>query len=308
MRLRAAICGTAILCLLAGGCSSGNGKPGPPPARSGTVIRVASFDFPESVLLAQLYGGALRSAGFDVSFSLSLGSREVVEPALEQGFVDLVPEYLGSALQYMSLGRVTPTSALDPTRAALERAAGARGLVALDPAPAQDQNAVVVRATTAAKNDLVTISDLVPFATAMTFGAPPECRERELCLKGLARVYGLHFGRVLNLDAAGNYTVASLRSGAIGAGLLFSTDGRLPAAGLVPLLDDRGLQPAENVTPIVRRVVLAQAGPGLRTALNAVSELLTSGELTRLNQRMTVGHVPAAAVAAAWLKGQGLGD
>jgi osmoprotectant transport system substrate-binding protein len=272
------------------------------------VIRVASFDFPESVVLAQLYGKALRSAGFDVSLSLNLGSREMVEPALEQGFVDLVPEYLGSALQFMSLGRVAPTASFDPTRAALERAAHPRGLVAMASAPAQDQNAVVVRAVIAAKNHLLTISDLVPLAPTMTFGAPPECRTRELCLLGLERVYGLRFGRVLALDPAGTYTVASLRSGAIDAGLLFSTDGRLPAAGLVPLIDDRGLQPAENVTPIVRRAALSKAGPRLRAVLDAVSKLLTSGELTKLNQRVSVDREPAAAVAAAWLKGHGLGD
>jgi osmoprotectant transport system substrate-binding protein len=97
---------------------------------------------------------------------------------LEQGYVDLVPEYAGSVLQFTSLGRIRPTSSLGFERAGLARSLAPRGLVALASAPAQDQNAVVVKATTAVRRHLLTISDLVPLAGAMTFGAPACCSRR----------------------------------------------------------------------------------------------------------------------------------
>jgi osmoprotectant transport system substrate-binding protein len=295
-----------LLCLALPACTSGMLASGPSP-RDPNVIVVASFDFPESVLLAELYGQALRSAGRPVRLWLNLGSREIVEPALEQGYVDLVPEYLGSALQFASLGRASATAqTLEADRAALSRALAPRGLAALASAPAEDQNAVVVQASTAASKHLLTISDLIPYARSMTFGAPPECMARALCFKGLERVYGLRFRAAVPLDASGDTTVSSLRTGAIDAGLLFSTDGRIPAAGLVPLLDDRHLQPAENVTPVIRRSVLDRIA-GIAAAVDAVSADLTSHELTELNRQVTVDGIAPARVAARWLREHGLG-
>ena len=296
-----------LLCLLVPACSSNGPAPRSSAVGDPRSIHVGSFDFPESVLLAQLYGQALTNAGFHVTFSLNLGSREFVEPILEQGYLDLVPEYAGSALQFTSLGQVQPTSSLEADRAALARSLTSRGLVALGSAPAQDQNAVVVKATTAAAEHLLTISDLVPLAHSMTFGAPAECLVRELCLEGLERRYGLRFARTIALDAAGTYTISSLRTGQIDVGLLFSTDGRIPASGLVALLDDRGLQPAENVTPVIRRAVLDRFGHRLRDVVDAVSARLTSTALTSLNQQVTVAGEPPSRVAARWLQGQGLG-
>ncbi len=293
------------VCLALAACTSGSGTASPT-TRDPDVIRVASFDFPESELLAQLYGQALRAAGFRVDLWLNLGSREIVEPALEQGYVDLVPEYLGSGLQFVSLGRDSARSTLEADRAAFTRALAPRGLVALGPAPAEDQNALVVQASTAAAKHLLTISDLVPYAGTMTFGAPPECAIRDLCLKGLERVYGLRFGATVPLDASGGATVASLRTGSIDAGIMFSTDGRMSNAGLVPLLDDRGLQPAENVTPVVRRPVLDRM-EGIGAVLDAVSARLTSDELRALNRQATIDGEPPARVAERWLEEHGLG-
>ena len=303
-RRRAGLAAGLALALLAGGCTSGvRATPvpsGPPP------IRVASFDFPESVLLAELYGIALRQARYHVAFTFDLGPRELVEPAIEQGFVDLVPEYLGSALQFVTLGRASSSASAAEERVELVAALQRRGLVALSSAPAEDKNAIVVAPATARRLHLRTISDLAPHAAHMTFGGPPECSVRELCLKGLKRVYGLEFHVAQQFDANGDYTVRALKAGSIGAGLLFSTDGRIAINGLVTLLDDRGLQPAENVTPVLRRDVLARRGSRLAAVLDSVSARLSSLALTDLNAQVLGGASPAD-VAARWLAEQGLG-
>jgi osmoprotectant transport system substrate-binding protein len=262
------------------------------------AITIGAFDFPESELLARLYGMALEHAGFRVDLQLSLGPRELVEPALERGLIELLPEYAGSALGFF--GDEVPTSGPRATHDALTAAARDRGLVALAAAPAQDQNGFVVTAETARLYGLQKVSDLAPYATHLTFGGPTECPSRPLCLEGLRSVYGLSFAGFVPLDAGGSLTVAALHSGQIDIGLLFTTDGAIDAEGFVPLRDDRHLQPAENVTPIVRPEVLTALGPRLADVVNAVSAALTTADLRAMNAEVNGGASPAA-VARAWI-------
>ena len=239
----------------------------------GAVITVGSFDFPESVLLAQIYGQALAAAKFPVRILPDLGPREVVDPALVDGLVQLVPEYAGSALEFFSLGRLAATSNAAAANKALAASVAGRGLVAARPAPAQDANAIVVTAATAARYRLRSIADLARVAPRLIFGGPPECPGRPYCLPGLKRVYGLRFKAFTPLDAGGPLTRQALEAGYIGAALLFTTDPDIPARHLVVLADDRGLQPAENITPLLRRDVIARYGPHLAAVLNKVSAL-----------------------------------
>jgi len=269
------------------------------------AITIASFDFPESVLLAEIYAQALGSKGFRVKRAFDLGPRELVEPALERGLVEFVPEYLGSSLRFVAQG--TPPLSSDP-RTSHERLVDAfngRGIAVLGSAPAEDANAIVVTAQTAAKYHLEKISDLFPVAGQLVFGGPPECPSRPLCLPGLERTYGLHFKRFQGLDAAGPLTVGELETGEIDVALLFSTDGEIRARGFVELADDRGLQPAENVTPVVRGDIVAAYGSRFRLVVDAVSARLTTETLAQLNGLVSRGEPPAV-VASAWLRSNGL--
>jgi osmoprotectant transport system substrate-binding protein len=173
-------------------------------------------------------------------------------------------------------------------------------MVALDPAPAQDANAIVVTPETAAEYGLRTISDLKPVARDLTFGGPPECPTRPLCLKGLRDTYGLKFNGFLSLDAGGALTREALQRGQVDVGLMFTTEPLIADGELVALEDDRRLQPAENVTPIVHRTVIERWGPDVVDLLDRVSGRLTTDALRRLNARVTAGEPPAR-VAAAWL-------
>ena len=85
-------------------------QPGAAPHAAGAgrgAVVVASFNFPESELLAAIYGLAIQRAGIPVQFRLDLGPRELVQPALEQGLVDVVPEYLGTALASLAASPLT---------------------------------------------------------------------------------------------------------------------------------------------------------------------------------------------------------
>ena len=102
------------------------------------MISVGSFDFPESGLLAEIYGQALAAHGFPVRIVRNLGSRELVDPALMSGLIQLVPEYAGSALEFASLGRQSAVSSATETNQALTASVAGAGLVAGHPARAQD--------------------------------------------------------------------------------------------------------------------------------------------------------------------------
>ena len=268
------------------------------------AITIASFNFPESVLLAQLYGQALRSAGFRVELALDLGARELVQPALQRGLVEIVPEYAGSALEFVA-GQGSASPDERATHRALARVMASRGLTVLAGSPAQDRNGIVVTKETATRYGLRAISDLAPVAPQMAFGGPPECRERALCLAGLASLYGLHFESFVPLDEGGALTVAALQAGHVQAALLFTSDGQIDAHGFVLLEDDLPLQPAENVTPIVRTDALTRFGPMLVGVTNAVSAALTTEDLQRMNAEVASGRSPHA-VASAWLAEHGL--
>ncbi len=268
------------------------------------AITVASFNFPESVLLAEIYAQALEAAGFDVERELDLGPRELVAPSLLRGLIEVVPEYSGSALEFLAgAGSASPDPAV--TSAALAHELERRGVLALAPAPAEDRNGFVVTRETAATYGLVTLSDLEEVAGSLTFGGPPECPTRSLCLLGLEATYGVRFGEVVALDEGGRRTVAALVAGDIDVGLLFTSDGAIQLNGFVLLQDDRHLEPAENVTPLIRPEVVERFGDGPVRALDAVSAELTTGDLRAMNAAVASGAMPPE-VAAAWLAARGL--
>lgn len=265
------------------------------------TITVASFNFAESVIVAEIYAQALETGGFAVDRQLDLGTRELVEPALQRGLVEFVPEYSGSALTFVTKGEAVATADEQTTYGNLVAALEERGIIALAPAPAQNKNGVVATAETAMQFGLTTISDLVPAASQLAFGGPPECPERPLCLLGLESTYGLKFRDFIPLDSGGPFTVQALAQGQVEVGLLFTTDGAIDANGFVLLEDDRLLQPAENVTPVVHKKVVDRFGDEFVRLVDAVSAELTTDDLRELNGRVSIEGERPRAVAAGWL-------
>jgi len=302
----------ALLGLLLAACLPGGGPPGPATSPIGqsappSAITVASFDFPESEVLAAIYGRVLREAGYPVQLLQGVGPRELVEPALERGLVDFVPEYAGSALQFLTLGRERPSPHPATTHVALARTLIHRRLVALAAAPGQDSNVVVVSRRSAEHYGLRTISDLAAASPNLTLAGPPECPQRAFCLRGLEQTYGLRFKRFVPLDAGGPLTLQALRTGEVDVALLFSTDPGIDAYHLVALSDDRHLQPAENVTPVLTQGVVARFGPKLIHLVDDVSARLTTRTLRSLNAEAAARGASPERIASRWLSEQGLG-
>lgn len=280
-------------------------QPGPIESQDPNAIVVGSFDFTESRILAHIYALALREKGLKVDLETDVGPREVLGPALEQGLIDIVPEYLGTALQFMSIGQADPTRSTAFAHASLKEELGRRGLQVLAPSPAQDQNGFVVLPATAEEYELESISDLKPVAKTLRFGGPPECPTRPFCLLGLEQTYDLEFESFRALDTGGPVTVTALEQEQVDVALLFTTDPHIASGDFILLEDDRRLQPAENIAPIVRSDVVERYGRRVVTALNAVSARLTTADLSELNAAVDLDGRTPDDVAHEWFETRG---
>jgi osmoprotectant transport system substrate-binding protein len=276
------------------------------PSSQSPSIVIGSFDFSESRILAEVFGRALEDQGYPVTRLENVASREVMEPALEQGFVDFVPEYQGTALTFLGLGRVVPVAGTRETHRKLTKVLGDKGIAVLDYASAENKNEVVVTQTTADRFHLTNISDLRAVASQLVLGGPPECPARPLCLEGLKNTYGLSFKEFRSLDAGGPLTVAALEGGEIDVGILFTTSPAIPIRRLTVLEDNRNLQPSENIVPVVRKQVAEAYGREFTELVNSITDRLSTDTLRRLNQRVELGGEGPGEVAHRWLLLEGL--
>ena len=295
----------ASLLLFSAACGNGDGARATEDVPEDAII-VGSFDFSESILLAEIYATALEENDFVVERDFDLGSREIVQPALEQDRIDLVPEYLGAAVTFVTLGRTVATSSSEDMHEILEERLGDLGIAVLDYARAQDQNGFVVSEATATQYNLIRLSDLKPFAPELDFGGPPECADRPTCLRGLESVYGLDFREFEALDVGGPDTVAALEGGEVDVALLFTTDPIIDEKDFVLLEDDKELQPAENVVPFLRQDVIDRHGRDVVDVLDSVTHELTTDRLRKLNERVTLRGQRVDTVAEDFLRATGV--
>src|SRR5438067_222493 len=264
------------------------------------MVKVASFNFDESEILQELYAQVLETNGYTIERHPRLGTREIVEPALESGQIDLVPEYLATAEAFLAKDQTKASSDPAATQKALQDLLTPKNITVLDFAQAVDTNGFVVSKANADKFKLAKMSDLQPVAGQLVLGGPPECPQRPFCLIGLQNTYSLQFKDFKPLDAGGPLTVAALDSGDVDVGLLFSTDPNITLKNYVLLDDDKHLQLADNIAPVVRSQILQQ-GADARTLLNSVTAKLTTADLTDMNKQVGIDHKDAKDVAKAYL-------
>ena len=288
----------ASLSLVATACGDDKDKTTESGAQSKGTLTVAGFNFTESAILSNIYAGALRNDGYTVNVRANLGSREVVAPALERGEVDLYLGYAATDLEFYNSGANEATSDPKQTTDRLRARIQSKGLTALEPSRTVDQNAFGVTQATADRLKLKKLSDVPPVASQLRLGGPPECPTRPFCAKGLEDKYGIKFKTFRPLDAGGPLTKNALRNGDIEVGLLFSSD----AKGFLLLEDDKGLQNADNVVPIIRS---DKVNENARSVLNRVSAALTTEALSTLNDRANTNKEDPEVLAADWLRDNG---
>lgn len=304
------VLGALALAVVASACSSssnsstaGTGGSGPHAPAGAPTITIGSVNFPEAVIVANLYADVLEHAGYKVDLRTNLGNRQAVVPALQAGQLDLEPDYAGSLLVFLDKNDTQAATQTSTAIPALKSALAKSGATVLDPSNALDTNVFAVTKATASKYHLTTISSLKPVAGKLILGGPPECPSNYGCLVGLQSVYGLHFSSFKSLDEAGPITVAALKNGEVQVAELFSSDGNVLSNGFVQLTDDKHLEPADYIIPVIRTSV---ATPTVSTLLNNLSAKLTTDDISRLNLQVTDDHESEATVAKTWATQQGL--
>jgi osmoprotectant transport system substrate-binding protein len=291
--LAMAILGLSLVASACGGTS-----PAPASTPRGTVV-VGGFNFNESTILADIYGKALEAKGYTVTYKTKLGNREIVEPALASGNIDFYPGYAATDLEFINKGKGEATGDAQATTDKLNTYLSAIGAKALTPSPAIDANAFAVTKATATRLNLTKLSDLAPVAGQMTLGGPPECPTRPFCQPGLEKTYGAKFKAFKALDADGPLTRAALTGGQIDIGLVFSSDGDLDSRGYVVLQDDKHLENADNIVPIVRNKVLNSE---ITTLFNSISAALNTTDLRAMNKSADVDKQDPDVLSSTWLK------
>lgn len=294
-----------VLVLILGACGSddgGGGGGGEETPSKGDVTVGVSGSFAENQIVAEMYAQVLENAGYNVDRQLNLQRREISQPALESGEIDLKPEYLGTLLVFLD-PNATPSSDPEAMVEPLNKLLEPKGLVLLEYAPANDTNAFVVTKETADKHNLKKMSDLAPVAPQLTLGGPPECEARPFCIPGLRDVYGINFGKVEKIGACDSATANALDAGKVDVALLCSTQSIIAAKGWVVLEDDKKLQKADNLAPVIRKDVLNDE---IEELLNGVSAKITTDNITKLNAKVELEQDDPEAVAREFLDEQKL--
>ena len=299
MRLsRTLALGATILVAVAACSSGGGGKP---------EVRIGSDAFYESKVVAEMFAQVLEADGYKVARNLGIGARQVRQPALEQGQIDISPEYVGSGLGYYDNG--APTGDGPTNQDALAAQLKGKGISVLGISPGEDTNAAVVRKDTAEALGLTKMSDLAAVQDQLTWGLPPECDTGPLC-KGALEAYGITFPpkQRESLAACDAPIAEALKGGGVDFAWLCSTQPAIAQFGFVLLDDDKNTQPAENMTALVRDDLLAKVPDkaAFQKRLDDVLATLTTEELTKLGVAIAVDQRDVADVAKEFLVAKGL--
>jgi osmoprotectant transport system substrate-binding protein len=287
-------------------CGGGGGKKttstssaaGPKPA-----ITVGTKNFAEEFILGQLYGQALASKGFKVTYKNNIGSSEVIDTAFKSGKINLYPEYTGVIA--LDLAKVkAPKSAAATYQAANTFEQQKRGATLLNATPFFDSDTFTMLASTAKKDGLKTMSDLSKLKS-FSYAALPECDQRITCILGMKKIYHLNNIKFVPLSNVSVYTL--LDQGKATGGDGFSTDPLQLDPKYTTLTDDKHIFGFQNVAPVVKQSLLKGAnGTVLKNTLNAVSAKLTLPAMQAMNKAYYVNKQTPKAIAAKFLKANGL--
>lgn len=270
---------------------------------SAKAVTVGSKDFTEAFIIGEMYASVLENNGFKVERKLNLGGTPVAQAALEQGQIDLYPEYTGTGL--LTVLKLPQNSDREQVyKTVADTYKQKFNLTWLEPSPMNNTNAFAMTQEAAQKYGIKTISDMVANGSQLTIIAPPEFQEREDGLPGVVKVYGdPKFKRIIAADPGLRYN--ALQSGEADVTRAFSTDGEISAYKLVLLEDDKKLYPPYQVAPVVRQETLDKF-PEIRDVLNALAPKITDETMQRLNFEVSGKKREPAEVAKEFLTQEGL--
>ncbi len=306
---RRAFVGIAAAAALLAGCSDADPMAADPATTDGggepasSTVTVGSAGFPEAEIIAELYAQALEADGFTVERNMQIGSRETYIQALEDGSVDLLPEYTGNLLQFYNPDATAQTA--DEVLSALREEAP-EDVRILEPSSAENKDSYVVTSEFSTENDINSLADLSDYDGTLRLAANPELPNRPYGPMGLTEIYGVPEENIDFTpidDGGGPLTVAALADGDVDMVDLYSTTPAITEMDFVVLEDPEDMIIAQQVFPLVSDSVDESADE----TLNSVSEALTTEDLIDMNARNQGEEKAAPAdIASDWLEENGL--
>jgi osmoprotectant transport system substrate-binding protein len=273
------------------------------PGKSAPPVTIGDKNTPEQFLLGELYRQALAARGFNVNLNKNIGPTEVTIKAMQNGTLDMYPEYVDTWNAAVAGAPGPFHSAKEAYRAGRQWAI-AHGFELLAPTPFSNTDAIGVTQAFASQNDLRTIADLGKVAPTMTLGAPPQFKNSQVGLLGIEQAYGVVPASFKALEIGDEYH--ALDSGAVQAADVSSTDGQLTTGQYTLLRDPKNVFGFKNIAPVVTRKALEREGPAFAETINTISALLTTDVMRRLNAAVDARPQDAAAVAKQFLQDKGL--
>ena len=284
----------ATLAVPAASASASSGSSSKP------TIVIGSTNFEEQAIVSNIWADVLKKAGYQVTVQPALGTRAIVVPAIEKGQISLEPDYAASLLGFLHGGTPQPAGTnISTAIPADQKALASYGVTVLPASKALDTNVFAVTKSTASKDHLTDLSSLKPYASKLTLGGPPECPTFAGCQPGLKKVYGLNFAGFKSLDEAGPLSVAALKNGEVQVVELFSSDGNVVSNNFVALTDNKHLEGADYIVPVIRKSVDTS---GVASVLNSIDAKLTTTAISKLNIEVTANQEQPAAVAQTWVR------
>lgn len=263
---------------------------------TGTIV-IGSAQFAESEIIARIYAGALNNAGIDTEVNAQIGSREVYIEALDDGSIDLVPDYTGNLLQYYDSDIDMSGADADEVYQTLVDTLP-DGYTVLDMAEAEDADSLNVTREFSEEYGVTSIADLADLDIDITVGAPPEFAERSYGIPGLEEIYGVEATLTPINDSGGPSTVAALVDGDVQVADIFTTSSAIAANDLVTLDDPEHMILPQNVVPLANADVITDE---VSEVLNAVQAELTTEDLISMNAKSDDDLMSAEDIAAEWL-------
>jgi glycine betaine/choline ABC-type transport system substrate-binding protein/ABC-type proline/glycine betaine transport system permease subunit len=269
------------------------------------TITIGSKNFTENFILGEIYTQALKAAGYKVKKQLNLGSEQIALKAVKSGRIDAYPEYTGTVVtSFCKIKDADVSHDPDEVYTQAKDCMAKDGITALKQSPFTNSNGFAVTQEEAKKlGNITKLSDLKGKAQDLRISGPPECQQREDCLLGLEKTYGLKFKKFVSIDIAKRHEV--IKNGQTDVGEVFTTDGQIKADNLVLLKDDKQLFPPYNSTLLAKTSVADAAGPDFAKTVDLVTAGLTLPVMQELNSRVDLDKETAANVAGEYLKEAG---
>jgi len=300
---------TGLALLLVVACGNVGGTDSSASGGSGPTITVGSKNFTEQYILGNMYVQALDANGFNGVAKLDLGSEKIADKALQNGQIDLYPEYTGtslvSLLPYKGAYPDTPEATYQAAKKLYAKRNPADTM--LTPAPFNDTYGIFVRKQVAENNDLKTLTDLAEASSDLTFVSFSEFQNRSDGFPNMKKNYpGIDFKEIKIVNSLGlRYQGVEQSEGDVGVG--FTTEAQLNSPSLVVMKDTKKIFPFYYPAPVVRSDVIKKY-PKIEKVLNSVSKELDVETMRELNGKVDLDQEDPEDVAKEFLQKKGLLD